>query len=104
MAYRSRSATISMICRTSAGGITRPEGLPGEFRIISFVRGVIALRTMLAVSTKSFSSVSITIDLPDAKATISGNETQYGFGIRTSSLGLMRETTALKIEIGRAHV
>ena len=65
-----------MICTNSGGGITRPEGLPGEFRIISFVRGVMARRTMSAVSTKSFSSVSINIDLPRANATISGNETQ----------------------------
>src|SRR2546430_4990812 len=86
-----------MISLNSVDGITRPEGLLGEFRMINFVFGVIARRTMSAVSTNLFCSVSIKTDLPRANVTISGNETQYGLGIRTSSLGLMSETTALKI-------
>ena len=38
-----------MIRRNSVGGITRPEGLHGELRIISFVRGVIARSTCSAL-------------------------------------------------------
>jgi hypothetical protein len=69
-------AIISMIRSNSLGGITRPEGFDGEFRMISLVLGVIAARTISAVSTKSFCSVSMKTDVPRANVTISGNVTQ----------------------------
>ena len=37
----------------SSGFITEPDGLLGEFRMMTFVRGVMARSTMSAVSAKS---------------------------------------------------
>ena len=65
-----------MMRSNSAGRITRPDGLLGEFRMISRVREVTASRTMSAVKTKSLVSVSMGTDLPRAKLTISGKVTQ----------------------------
>ena len=51
----------------SSGFITEPDGLLGEFRMMTFVRGVMARSTMSAVSAKScFSSVAMYTGSPPA--------------------------------------
>ena len=65
-----------MIRLKSAGGMILPDGLPGEFRITSFVRSVIPRSTCSAFSEKPVSSVSMNTGVPRAKTTISGKVTQ----------------------------
>src|SRR5258708_27897250 len=93
--YTPESAQISTIRRISSGGITRPVGLLGELMMISLVLSVIAAATWSAVRMKSVSSVSINTLLARQNVAISGNVTQYGFGISTSSPGSNNVQAAL---------
>src|SRR5215203_302496 len=85
-----------MILRISEGGTTLPLGFDGELMIKSLVLSVIPAATCSALKIKSVSSVSINTLFAPVKVTISGNVTQYGFGIRHSSPGFKIVQAALK--------
>ena len=58
---------MRMMAAMSSGFITAPDGFEGEFRMISFVRGVTAFATISAVSAKfRDSSVSTSTGFPPA--------------------------------------
>src|SRR5947207_13386678 len=97
MIQMSFAAVTSGILRNSSGGMIRPVGLFGEFMINSRALGPIALLTARAVKRNPSGSVSIIAGRARQNFAISGNVTQYGDGISTSSPGFSSVAIALKI-------
>src|SRR5687767_3591813 len=90
------AAAASAIAATSASSINAPVGLPGELRMIAFVRGEIAAITASACTLKpSLDCVETITGTAPISLTCSGMVGQYGACVMTSSPGSNSASAAL---------